>query len=123
MARTALDLTKEEWRAYQPPDHPHEDQVAERWERAFKVARKAADLLRTRHGATQVIAFGSLAHRLSFTSWSDIDIAALDIPDSEFFRAVASVTGLSAEFKIDLVDIKTCRATLRQQIEKEGIEV
>ena len=123
MARTALDLTREEWRAYQPPDHSNKDEAAERWERAVEGARRAADLLRARYGATQVIAFGSLAHRSSFTPWSDIDLAASGILDSEFFRAVAAVTGLSAEFEIDLVDMKTCRDALRQRIEAEGIEI
>ena len=79
--------------------------------------------MRKHYGAIQVIAFGSLAYRPSFTPWSDIDLAALGIPDNEFFRAVAAVTGLSAEFEVDLVDMKTCSTTLRQRIEEEGIEV
>ena len=123
MARTALDLTREEWRAYRLPDDLHKDRADERWERAFEVARRAAELLRLRYDATRVMAFGSLVHRPSFTPWSDIDLAAVDIPDDAFFRAVAAVTGLSAEFEIDLVDLRTCRAALRQQIEQEGIEV
>ena len=67
MARTTLDLTKEERQAYRPVDRLPEGQLAERWERAYKIARQAADVLREHYGAIQVIAFGSLAYRPSFT--------------------------------------------------------
>ena len=43
MARTTLDLTKEERQAYRPVDRLPEGQVAERWERAYKIARQAAE--------------------------------------------------------------------------------
>jgi hypothetical protein len=56
-----------------------------------------------------------------FTRWSDIDSAAWGIPPDAFSRAVAAVTGLSAEFKIDLVDPEDCRPALRQAIDREGI--
>jgi hypothetical protein len=72
MARTALDLTAEEWRSYRPGRPLEGRTVAERWQRAWEVARRAADLLRERFGATRVVAFGSLAHRGWFTSWSDL---------------------------------------------------
>jgi len=123
MARTALDLTAEELRAYRPIREPDERQMAERWERAWEVARTAARLLRERFGATRVVAFGSLAHRSWFSSWSDIDLAAWGIPADQFYRAVAAVTGISSEFEVDLVDPEGCRPTVRQFIEHEGIDL
>jgi predicted nucleotidyltransferase len=83
-------------------------------------ARKAADLLRREFGANGVFVFGSLARRGEFTPWSDVDLAAFGIPPSRFFEAVGAVTGLSSEFKVDLVDIDTCPLSMREAIETEG---
>jgi predicted nucleotidyltransferase len=123
MIRTALALTAEEWGAYQPGAKTDEEQVAERWDRAWDVARTAASLLRQRFGATRVVVFGSLAHRAWFTPWSDIDLAAWGIPPDAFYRAVAFVTGLSPEFEVDLVAPEDCRPALCQVIEREGIDL
>jgi len=68
-----------------------------------------------------VVAFGSLAHRAWFSSWSDIDLAAWGIPPDQFYRAVAAVTGINSEFEVDLVDLEGCRPAVRQFIEREGI--
>jgi predicted nucleotidyltransferase len=123
MVRTALTLSTEEWRAYHPELQSDESVVRVRWEKAWKMARTAAQLLRERFGATRVVAFGSLTHRTWFTSWSDIDLAAWGIPPDTFYRAVALVTGLSPEFEIDLVAIEDCRASLWQVIVREGVEL
>jgi predicted nucleotidyltransferase len=123
MARTALDLSSEDWKAYRPGAQVDEKQVAKRWDRAWEVARAAARLMRQRFSATRVVVFGSLAHRAWFTPWSDIDLAAWGIPSDMFYQAVASVTGLSSEFEIDLVAPEDCRPGLRQVIEQEGIDL
>ncbi len=120
MAKTAFDLKQEEWSTYHPVAVDRKDQ-SERWERAQRVAQQAAETLRTQFGATRVAVFGSLVHRDSFNSWSDIDLATWGIPQDEFFRAVAAVTRLSADFKIDIVDMESCRPLLRTRIEEEGI--
>jgi predicted nucleotidyltransferase len=121
MGKTALEMTREEWQAYRPGDRPDEPQVGERWERAWRVARAAAKVLREQYGATRVVAFGSLAYRDAFTLWSDIDLAAWGISPGIFYRAVAVVTGLSPEFKVDLVAPEDCQSTLRHVIEQEGV--
>ena len=95
MARTALDLTSDELRSYRPDSRLSEWQTEERWERAWEQARIAARLLREKFGVTRVVAFGSLAHRDWFSPWSDIDLAAWEIPVDQFYRAVAVVTGIS----------------------------
>lgn len=123
MTRTALTLSAEERRSYRPGVQMDEETVAERWERAWQIARLAARLLRERFGATRVVAFGSLAHRTWFTPWSDVDLAAWGIPPDAFYRAVALVTGLSPEFEIDLIVPEDCRPALRQVIEREGVEL
>jgi predicted nucleotidyltransferase len=121
MSKTALDLTRDEWQAYQPGVKPDQEQLSGRWQRAWNTARLAADVLRRRFGATRVVVFGSVTRRDWFTPWSDIDLAAWDIAPDAFYRAVAAVTGLDPEFKVDLVDPEDCQPALRRVIEKEGV--
>jgi predicted nucleotidyltransferase len=123
MGKTALELSKKQWQAYRPGSRAVEKPNPERRDRAWEVARTAANLLRERFGATRVVVFGSLAHDEWFTRWSDIDLAAWGISPDAFFRAVAEVTGLSAEFKVDLVDPHDCRPAMRQSIDREGVAV
>ena len=123
MAKTALDLSQEEMRSYQPVRETDDRYSAERWEQAWETARTAAKLLRETFGATRVAAFGSLARRSSFGHWSDIDLAAWDIPADRFYRAVAAVTGLSPDFELDLVDPAGCQPSVRSAIERDGIDL
>ncbi|MBI3760532.1 MAG: nucleotidyltransferase domain-containing protein [Chloroflexi bacterium] len=129
MAKTALELTPEALRAYNPARRFERARREQRLEldarraRAWAVAREAARLLKQQFGAGRVAAFGSLTRPDHFSHWSDIDLAVVDLPPQHFYRAVAAVTGLSAEFEIDLVDPMNCRPSLRQRIEREGQEV
>ena len=123
MGKTALELTAEEWRAYQPAKRRLPPQAKERRNQAWEIARTAARLVRQRFAATRVVAFGSLVHPDSFGPWSDIDLAAWGIPPDQFYRAVAELTGLSPLFELDLVDPEGCRASLRRVIELEGIDL
>jgi predicted nucleotidyltransferase len=96
--------------------------VEGRLARARETARIAASILRDRFGAKRVIVFGSVVRPECFTPWSDIDLAAWGIPADQFFRAVGALSGLSEEFKVDLVDPEGCRPTLREEIDREGEE-
>ena len=118
-----MDLTAEELQAYRPDREPAEQQVTERWKRAWEVARTAARLLRERFGATRVVVFGSLAQRTWFGPWSDVDLAAWGIAAGELYWAVAAVTGVSPDFEMDLVDPESCRAAVRRLIDREGIDL
>lgn len=89
----------------------------------MRQAKRAAALLKHEFGATKVVLFGSLAHRLWFTQWSDIDLAAWGIAPSDFYRAAGSVADLPSEFKIDVVDPETCRPAVREEIDEDGIEL
>jgi predicted nucleotidyltransferase len=123
VAKTALDLTPEEYRAYHPGKEWDQEVVAARWDRAWEVARDAARLLREKFGAKRVVVFGSLAHRTLFSPWSDVDLAAWEIPVDRFYRAIAAVIGMGEDIEVDLVDPKDCRPKLREIIEREGIEL
>lgn len=121
MPKTALDLTREEWRAYQPSTQIGQDQSGGQYERAWRVAQAAAKVLRQQFGATRVVVFGSLTRRDWFTSWSDIDLVAWGISPEVFYRAVAVVADISAEFRLDLVAPEDCQPSLQDVIEREGI--
>ena len=129
MSKTALDLTPIEWQAYQPAKHSRdylsqeEPQIVARQQQARQVAQQAAQLLRAEFKAQRVVLFGSLVHESEFTLWSDIDLAAWGIPAHRFFAAVAAVTGLTPDFKIDLIDPDTCRPGLKAAIEHDGLEL
>jgi len=126
MSMTALDLPPEALKRYRPHEAIRRRksvlsvELSKRRRRAMVAARKAADLLRREFGANEVFVFGSLARRGEFTPWSDVDLAALGIPPSRFFEAVGAVTGLSSEFKLDLIDMETCPDSMREAIETEG---
>ncbi|MGC9399020.1 MAG: nucleotidyltransferase family protein [Anaerolineae bacterium] len=97
--------------------------LAERRNAAWDVAHQATALLRERFGATKVVAFGSLVHGQGFSPSSDIDLAVWGVTPDAYFTAVAQLQDLSAAFKIDLVDMAHCKDSLREVIEKGGIEL
>jgi predicted nucleotidyltransferase len=125
--RTALELPVDEWKAYRPipailqRQTAAQSQLERRRKRAMRLARQAAALLRAEFDAKNVILFGSLAFPGGFTLWSDIDLAVFGVPADRFYAAVAAITGLSAEFKVDLVDAEACKPSLREAIDRDGI--
>lgn len=127
--RTALDLSVEEWKTYRPiqailqRQSANQSQLDRRHKRAMRLARQAAKLLRKEFSARRVVLFGSLTSHSGFTLWSDIDLAVWGVPADRFYAAVAEITGLSAEFKVDLVDSETCKASLRSAIDQDGIDL
>jgi len=62
-------------------------------------------------------------HEGCFTRWSDVDIAAWGIASKDTLRALGAVMDLDTSFEINFVDINTCRSSLRQVIEREGVDV
>ena len=83
-------------------------------------AHKAAKLLKTAFRATEVILFGSLARRGSFSLYSDIDLAVRGIAPEKFFAASAAIERVDVNFQIDLVDLETCPPVMLKKIKKDG---
>ena len=102
---------------------PISNEVMERHEEAWNVAKEAATLLKNDFRASKVAVFGSLTDLSAFTLWSDVDLAVWGVPESRFYAAVGAVTDLTSDFKIDLVDAADCRESLKKSIEFEGIEI
>ncbi|MCX7838936.1 MAG: nucleotidyltransferase domain-containing protein [Anaerolineae bacterium] len=121
MAKTALELTPQELKKYalRPRVRSTRKQLVAR---AMRQARRAARVLKREFGATRVVLFGSLAHRLWFTRWSDIDLAVWGITPEQFYRAASRVAEASS-FKIDIVDPTTCHPLVQQEIVEDGIEL
>jgi uncharacterized protein len=127
MTHTTRELPRERWSTYQTAAaiRQRRQQNAafemQRRERAWRLARAAAEVLYENFGAARVTVFGSLANNNQFTQWSDIDLVAWGIPPDRFYAAVAAVTALSADIKIDLVDPDNCPLSLQEVIEREGV--
>ncbi len=84
------------------------------------LARRAADLLRERFGASMVFAFGSLVRPGGFDERSDVDLAVGGVTPDQFFRAWAAVSSV-VDRPLDLVDLDDCPERLRQQIVTQGV--
>jgi predicted nucleotidyltransferase len=91
-----------------------------RMDKGWKLARKAAKILREQFDVKRVVVFGSLLHEKRFTEWSDIDIAAWGIPPEQTFRAIGAVMDLDSTLTINLVDVNTCPPSLLKAIEQDG---
>jgi predicted nucleotidyltransferase len=129
MAKTARELTQEELRSYRPwqslERYQKDPEVDRRWDRAWDVARRAAELLKEQFGASRVVVFGSLLRRAWFTPWSDVDLAVWGIPAGKFYRAIGAVHDLGAEagLKIDVIDPAECNQEMVRSIQTEGVEL
>jgi len=129
MGKTARELSTEELRAYRPlqalETFRSDPAVAKRREHAWKVARAAADLLRTKYGAARIVVFGSLARKTLFTPWSDIDLAVWGIKLELYLSAAGAVMdmGLNLGIKVDLVEAENCSEAIHADIELDGIEI
>jgi predicted nucleotidyltransferase len=119
-----LDITPEAMAVYRATLRQREEQAkreqAERRERAWEVAQRAAALLKEQFGATQVMIFGSLVHGHWFSPTSDVDLAAWGLKGDDYFVAVARLQDISPEFEVDLVAMEHCKPGLREVILKEG---
>jgi predicted nucleotidyltransferase len=94
---------------------------ADRREAAWALAREAAELLRSRYGATRVLAFGSLVEGTHFSERSDIDLAAEGLRPSDHFPALGRLLTLSRDFEFDLVDLGACPPGLHAVVLAEGL--
>ena len=94
--------------------------LALRHERAWAVARQAADLLRWEYGVDRVTVFGSLVRSELFHPRSDIDLVVWGLDQKHYYRAVARLLALDAAFEIDLVMGEEIPPSLLAVVEREG---
>ena len=89
------------------------------------VARFVAGMLKSRYGATRVVAFGSLARGTGFTLWSDVDLAVWGLAPEDYYSAAGEAMdiGLEEGTKVDIVDPRDCGPLFLADIKKEGVEL
>lgn len=125
---TALELGPEGWKPYleglknRPEPVLSPKQVAER-DRLIEKAREAAAMLKEKYGAKRVILFGSLAHKLWFDEWTDVDLAVEDLSRGNFYRAWAEAEDLLGGRQLDLVDLADARPMVLRDVQRRGIEL
>ena len=120
-------MSEPEWKPYietlRQRRRKVERQRQERYQRAWQLAREAAELLRREYGATRVVVFGSLLRPSMFDERSDVDIAAWGIAPQDTLRAMSAVAYLDREIEVNLVDVSTCQPGILHVIEQEGVDV
>lgn len=126
---TALELTREGWKPYieaaRRRPAPPEPTPAERRERARLLARvrEAAEALKARFEVRRVVLFGSLAHEAWFVPDSDVDLAVEGLAGSDYWRAWRLVEEVISDRLVDLIEIETAGKSLREAIERYGVEL
>lgn len=126
---TALELSREEWAPYierlrsdtaRAPLTEAEEQARDR---LFKRVQEAAKALKERYSVRRVVLFGSLAHTAWYTTDSDIDLAVEGLDPEAYWRAWKLVEEIIQERPVDLIDLELAGDSLRQAIERHGIEL
>ena len=124
---TASELTPQQAAAYRTAARQRwqreQQELKQRQARAWKLAHCAANLLKTRFGASRVVVFGSLVRENCFTPWSDVDIAAWGISPKDTFRAIGILLDVDPAITVNLVPAESCRPALLAAIAQEGIDL
>jgi len=94
-----------------------------RFELAWEIARRGAELLQSQFQAEKVVVFGSLTNRALFHIRSDIDLAVWGLSDKQYFRALGALLDLSPEFDVDLVIVEEAPERICRVIEMEGMAI
>ena len=126
---TALELTREGWKPYleaasrrgEPSPLTLEERQAP--ERLLTRIRTAAAMLKDRFDARRVVLFGSLAHAAWFMPDSDVDLAVEGLASRDYWRAWQVVEEIIGDRPVDLIEIETVGESLRQAIERHGVEL
>lgn len=126
--KTALQLKPADLKSYRraaalAPKKRKSSDIRARRLRAWRLARKAAKILKTEFGVTKVAAFGSLVHPTRFHIKSDVDLAVWGMDDKKYYRAVSLLLDIDPLISVDLVCVEDARPALKKIIEKEGREL
>jgi len=92
-----------------------------RRQRAWRLARRAAELLKAEFGVHKVAVFGSLIRPDRFTQWSDVDLAAWGLTAANWLKASAAVRALDSDIELNVVDVTACSPDLLAAIERDGV--
>lgn len=88
MPKTVLQMTREKWKKYRPRPRARIKETAlisfpsisYSRDKALKVVKAAAELLRRRFSVNKIVMFNSTAINIGFSEFSDMDLSAWGIP-------------------------------------------
>lgn len=126
---TALELKREGWQSYLKAGRSHPSRPgltpAERRarEQLLKRVHEAAALLKNRFGVQRVLLFGSLAHQAWFAPDSDVDLVVEGLPADDYWQAWRLAEEIVQDRPVDLIEIETASESLRQAIQRYGVEL
>jgi predicted nucleotidyltransferase len=126
---TALELKRVGWQSYvniagHRSNRPEVTALesATRLE-VLKRVRKAVRQLNDTFPVRRVLLFGSLAHQGWFAPDSDVDLAVEGLRPRDYWKAWQLLDEAVGIRRVDLVDLETASESLRQAIERYGIEL
>ena len=95
--------------------------IEERYTRAYSIALKASEILKSQYNTEKVIVFGSLADKERFRINSDIDLATQGLDDKYYFHAISRLIDLDPQIKIDLIRLEDASESLKNVINYKNI--
>lgn len=126
---TALELSRKGWKHYVEAASRRLEPVAVRPEveetrkQLLTRVHKAAAALRSRFAVRRVVVFGSLTHAAWLIPDSDVDLAVEGLAPKDYWQAWRMVEEIIGDRPVDLVEIGSARESLRQAIERDGIDL
>jgi len=127
---TALELTRDGWKDYlrgagrRLTASKMTDTDKRERDLLLRRVRKAAGVLKDQFGARQVILFGSLAGSAWYGATSDIDLAVEGLKGGKnYWQAWRAVEEIVNDRLVDLIEIEDASESLRQAIQRYGIEL
>lgn len=126
---TALELTREGWKHYVEAAAQRlepvtvKPEVEETRKQLLTRVHKAAAALKSHFAVRRVVVFGSLAHAAWLVPDSDVDMAVEGLAPKDFWQAWRMVEEIIGDRSVDLVEIEAARESLRQAIERDGIDL
>lgn len=126
---TALELSREGWDRYieRSARLASSSTLTKEEERArgllLERVKAAAAALKARFTVRRVVLFGSLAHATWYMADSDIDLAVEGLAPEHYWQAWELVEEIVQERPVDLIDIELAGDSLRQAIDRHGIEL
>jgi predicted nucleotidyltransferase len=124
-----LELSRKGWKHYVEAASRRLEPVAVRPEveetrkQLLTRVHKAAAALRSRFAVRRVVVFGSLAHAAWLIPDSDVDLAVEGLAPKDYWQAWRMVEEIIGDRPVDLVEIGSARESLRQTIERDGIDL
>jgi uncharacterized protein len=126
---TALELGPKGWQSYLEAARRRGNRLhktglpaAEREHLMEKIRQVVAEL-KHRYKAKRVILFGSLAHEQWYESDSDIDLAVQGLADDDYWLAWKLAEEVIADRPVDLVEMETASQSLKDSINRYGVEL